>query len=224
MTIFDPAVPREMVLDRVGQGAPYWGALERDAALAEALAVWQALTGQWVISHQLPLAAGADQYVDVPKQVAVVRRVLWNGTPLAEASQFDFDYGFPGWYGSAGVPALWAPVGINMIALNRTPSASGVLTFEGFREAGSATSPLVADLGAEYLDRLVGYARHYLTFKEGPTENESSSGDLVSFLEAAGGLNQTLRVMDMYKRWMGNDPEQVQRPQGVGPAGPGARS
>lgn len=222
--VYSPSIPREMLLAKVGGGDPYWGERERDLALEEALALWQAMTGQWLTSFSISLSAGADQYVEVPKQVAIVRRVLFDGVPLVGLSQWELDYGFPGWYNSTGTPTMWAPIGLTKVALNRQPTSAGVLTFEGYREAGDASSPLISDLGLDRLVRLIGYARHYLTFKEGPTESESSMGDFMAFLEEAGAANAELRVLEMYKRWMGEQREQAQRPGAVGPAEAGARN
>jgi len=222
--VYSPAIPKAMLLDKVGDGDPFWGSAERDSALAESLSVWQAITDQWLTSFQLALEAGADQYVDVPKQVAIPRRVLWNGVPLTEISQWELDYGFPGWYTTSGTPSMWAPIGINLIALDRTPATAGVLSIEGYREAGDANSPLVADLGTDRLARLIGYARHVLSFKEGPTESESSIPDMQAFLEEAAKANAEIRATEMYRRWMGEDRQQIERSVTVGPATPGARN
>jgi hypothetical protein len=192
----------------------YWLAPEKKDALQEALRIWQAMTFTWNASHILAVTSG--HYYDVPRQICFVQRVSYNGSGLAPTSLTELDYGFPGWEGTTGTPQSWAPVGVNRIAVYPAP-VTGSLLFEGVKELdplGSLEGKV--NIGDEELTRILDYAQHYLSFKEGPPEQEATTPLFQDFLVAAGLKNSHLVATEMYKDAMGFMKDTAERPPQTG--------
>ena len=123
-----------------------------------------------------------------------------------------------------GTPSYWTPVGVNKIAVYPAPS-SGSLTFEGIAE-----SPLLVSNGSslqlseDEITRLLGYARHYTSFKEGIPEVESSMDGLTNLIEAAALRNSRLTAMAFYKAFMGTSRDEEERPPRTAEKGLAARA
>lgn len=208
---------RDQLTDKLGANSTFWTTQEKNDAINEALRIWQALTMEFTDSFVLN--AQEEEYVDVPRQVVMTQRLLFNGTPVPMISLWELDGAFSTWQSETGAtPLYWAPVGLNKIALYPTPNDGGFLRFEGVAE----TPKVLGDgdfipLGEEELERIVDYAHHYCTFKEGSTELESSQMSFVRMIEAAGLRNSRLKASAFYKFFMGlgrDDDERSPRKEG----------
>ncbi len=146
-----------------------------------------------------------------PAQIAAVQRLLFAGTPLTMVSVNELDMGSPGWQGITGTPEFWALMGINLFALSPQPT-SGVLTVEGISETPTLTNDSdYVMLGNEQLNRILDYAEHYCSFKEGVGEFDSSQTGFGLFIEAAGKRNGNLLASALYRQWMGRNREEQGR-------------
>jgi hypothetical protein len=208
------------LIQRCGDNDVFWTAAERQDAINEAISVWGAMTGFW--SASLPLTADGSVFYSVPKQIASLQRVLYNGVTLTLISLPELDYGFSGWGTAApAAPQFWAPSGVNEFAVYPAP-ASGIFTLEGFSEAPWLTvSGNFIDMGDEDLVKVLSYAHHFLTFKEAGAEFEATMTEMQEFVAAAADRNSRLRAATFYRRWMGLDrageerPEKVETPSGA---------
>jgi hypothetical protein len=179
----------------------YWKSDERTWSLNEGIRIWQLMTGVWSAQFSIPVTSG--HYYDVPTQIIFTRKVAWNGTDLAKTSDVELDYGSPGWEGVNGAPEFWAPNGIAKVMISPAPT-SGTLTFTGLAEAPILTNPAdFIDMGEEELSRMLGYAQHYLTVKEGSQELESTMGVWQKFIEGAAAKNRRLKATNFYRAAQG---------------------
>lgn len=212
----------EDLKEMAGDTDVYWVYAERTQALNETMRLWQAMTGAWPTSFTLGVNSGEFAYV-VPKQIASVQRVLYNGSPLTLISLQELDLGYPGWETTSGTPQYWTPLGVELIAVYPVPT-TGTLTLQGLQEdVAFANASAVAKLGQEEETRILGYALHYLSFKEGVPELESSKGGFKDFIEAAGLRNARFRASAPYLQFMGVARDQKELGMKVGENAPGVR-
>ena len=87
--------------ERVGNNTTFWDEEEVRLALNEALAVWQALTGEWKHSLVLIPATGTDGWLEVPRQITSLTRVKYLGRPLTQMTLFEMDSTLPAWRSAA---------------------------------------------------------------------------------------------------------------------------
>lgn len=189
----------------------FWTDAEFASAMNETLRVWQALVGEWNLPYQLPITS-LTTYVDVPKQIVSIQRVSFNGAGIGLISIPELDYGFPGWESVTGTPEFWAPVGVNIMALYPSPS-SGQLLIEGIQETPQLDSDgSFLNIGEEELTKFLDYAQHYLAFKEGSPELDSTMDHYKRLIEAALYRNARLKVASQFYRAQGLIREEAERP------------
>lgn len=214
----------QRVTERLGDNTTYWKAPEKRHALNEAIRVWAVMAASWSRRFQLPTVQGQVFY-DVPKQIVSLQRVKYNSTPLYTSSLPELDYGVPNWQqAGVGTPSLWAPIGLDKVAVYPPAAAGGFLNFEGL-----ALAPAMnvggdwLDLGDEEVNRILDYAHHVLSFKECGLEFEATKSLMGSFVDAAALRNQRILAAGVFKRYMGMDKALEQRPvkseQSVGARG-----
>lgn len=201
----------------------FWTQDEFKNAMKEVVRLWQAMVGEWNTSISIPVTASNEHLYNVPRQIFSLTRVLWNGTPLTMCAKSELEFGLPGWQGQSGTPYYWAPRGMNLVVLAPFPT-SGTITFQGYQE------PPVMNAGGDYLNlgdeevsKFMAYALTYLTFKEGSSELQATSGNVQELMEAAGEKNAKIRASAMYKKWMGIDRDKSERPIESGEKKEGAR-
>lgn len=205
--------------ERCGNNTTFWTAPERADAVNEALCVWQAATGATTISASIPVGAGGSAFFAVPKQMMSVQVVKW-----AQSSEFgripntltmtsipELDYGFGNWESVTGTPELWAPNGLNEIALYPVPT-TGVVLLKGIADRVRLNASDFFDSSDDEITPVVSYGHHYCTFKEAGAEQQSSQEELKEFLNAAAERNGKLRVTAFYAKMMGLQREEGERP------------
>lgn len=194
----------------------FWVEQEKLDAVNEALRVWQCLVGQFEqrFLQSVP-PNNASSFLPVPRQFASLTRVSHNATQLTLLSLNELDNGYPDWFGTAGTPLYWAPVGVNNIALYPYPT-TGELTFFGYKDLLRLQITDNIIIGNEELTKVLDYAEHYLSFKEGMTEMQASSTALDRMAAAAAYKNGRIGETNFYKRYAGLDRENVQRPMSGG--------
>lgn len=200
---------RARLTERVGNNSTFWTDPEKNDAINEAIMIWQCMTGEFTKVFSIP--AGGGNFVNVPRQVASTNRVSFNGTPLTLISLFELDMGYPGWPATLGTPYYWAPLGFNMIAISPLPT-TGSLTFEGYSEVprlgGDADFIQTSD---NTINAMLSYAQHYLSFKEGGKELESTAPLMVAFVSAASARNKRLVASNLYRRYFGATRDDLER-------------
>jgi hypothetical protein len=205
---------RSRITDRVGGNSTFWVDVEKRDSLNEAISVWQALTGYWTVTFGI--LANGQIYQPVPRQIVSVQRVLADGAPLQETSLYELDTGFPGWEDAApGVPLYWAPVGLSEIACYPAP-LGGAIFFEGIAVAPHLLSDNTAgDFGPELENQLLAYSHHYLTFKEGSVELQSTLSNMQAFVNSAAQENAALDAQALYNRYAGIWRDRLEKPSGT---------
>jgi hypothetical protein len=214
------------IITRLGQRTDgmdtnvFWVEQEKLDAINEALRVWQCLVGQFEqLFKQSASPAQTNSFFPVPRQFASITRVLYNGNQLTLLSLNELDNGYPDWVNTQGTPLYWAPVGASNIALYPYP-VGGELTFYGYRDLLKLGPMDYIIIGNEELTRVLEYAEHYLSFKEGMTEMQASSDALDKMAAAAAYKNGRIKQTEYFKHYAGLDRENTQRPmaaeQGVG--------
>jgi hypothetical protein len=205
--------------ETVGTNTVYWTADEKRDAINEAICMWQVMTGRWVA--RVPMNT-AETFNRLPNDMISAQRVkilpkggnpqTVAGTVLVMTSLPELDLAAPGWESTVGTPTMWAPIGINEIALYPRPTEEILLLIEGIKEAPRLFSDGdFIDLGDEDLTELVRYVHHYLTFKEAGAEFNASQEDVVALFEAAGQQNARLKMTAPYRRYMGLQREEGER-------------
>lgn len=217
----------DSIINRLGQRTDgrydnvFWTAAEKLLAIQEALNVWQCMVGQWQASTTTGLVvASTNNFYLVPRQIAGVTRVLWRAdtdrtepTPLRLVSLFELDRGWPGWEANTqGTPVYWAPNGLTEVCIYPAPNVAGNLTFQGFVDIPNLTLGDYINIGNEELTRVLDYAKHYLSIKEGMSEMQSTSSALTKMAEAAGEKNARINALDAFKKYKGKDHQAVQQP------------
>lgn len=214
----------DRVSERVGNNTTYWVAPEKKRALNEAIRVWAVMAAPWSRRFTIPTAAGQVFYY-VPKQIVSLQRVKYNSTPLYESSIPELDYGVSNWQqASVGTPSLWAPVGLDKVAIYPPAPVGAFLNMEGLALAPAlASGGDFIDIGDEDVNRILDYAHHVLTFKEGGLEFDATMPLMGAFVGAAGQRNQRLLAAAPFRRYLGMDKGLEQRPvrseEGVGARG-----
>lgn len=221
----------ESASEGVGNNTVYWGVTEKRDAINEAICMWQLLTGRWVARQLMTVDS---TFTRLPSTMISIQRVkvlqrganpqVTSGTPILMTSLPELDEGQPGWEDVVGTPIMWAPVGLNEIALYPRPSGEILLVVEGLTDAPRLFSDGdFIDLGDEDLTELLMYVQHYLSFKEAGAEFQATVGNLPMLFEAAGQQNARLKMTAPYRRWMGLHREEGER-QARGSASVGVRN
>lgn len=198
---------------RVGGNSTFWNAQEKRDAFNEALSCWNCMTGEFTTSFSLPVTG--DTYYNVPRQIASVQRVSYNGAGLMSTSIEALDMAQPGWQNdAAATPREWAPVGLTIVAVHPAPT-TGTFLFEGIAETPHLLNDGdKMDAGDEFLDALLSYGHHYLSFKDGGAEFQASEAGMEKLIDAATGRNSRFIAVSTLMRIMGRDTgEQLKKPR-----------
>lgn len=200
----------------------FWPSEDLVLAINEALNLWQSFTGSWTTSFKFTAVNGGP--ISVPTGISSPTRVLYNGVPLTMASMADMDRGKPGWLSDTGTPAYWIPQGINQIFLSPAP-ASGVLTIEGYSKGPTlqAEGDFI-NIGDEELTRILEYAEHYLSFKEGMPELQSKGEGYTNWIAAMIARNGQLADSAVYGYAEGMLRDMKQNPTALTNPLPGVRA
>ncbi len=199
---------RVLLRQRLGP-TRFWYDEELEWALLEALRVWQAMTGN--ITMDFGTAPQGMQYEQCPGQIARPTRVTFAGPggELDKISLWELDEGFIGWEGTAsGTPIYWAHCGFNEIVFYPRPTyAVAEIKYEGISDIdrGWLFGVPLDVLSVGDVEALLGYAQHYLSFKEGAGELDNTQGLLQNFYKRAGEANTRLRRMNFFRASMGVD-------------------
>ncbi len=193
--------------------AVFWTDAELKFCLNEALRVWNLMTWQYR-SRSTVLTVANQTYYDTSSFLNVTR-VVYNGLPMGLTSLFALDQLNPGWEPQTGTPIKWFPVGATKIGIYPADAvANNTMVVEGLAPAPQLSLDTdYIDLGEWQFRALADYVEHIACFKQGGKEFEDSMEFYKSFVRAAGVQNSKLQLSGIYRRAMGMDLEEGQRPQ-----------
>lgn len=223
------------LLERVGGGGNFWTEFEFEAAINEALAVWQLLVGEFSVEGKISTTNLPQEFVKLydPAGTAVSIEVT-NGTTanvlplsvwrigtdvtahttgslytfnkLVQQSLPDLDHAYSGWRtGSASTAEYWVPQGVADVVFSPRPNTPVKLDYYKGSRLLDAASDYV-QLGDEELNRILDYAVWQLNFKSGTQEAFQNTGPLKEmFILAATLRNAKLRASKLYKDFLGSD-------------------
>lgn len=141
-------------------------------------------------------------------------RVEYNLVPLSPTSLVEMDNGRPGWGTQTGTPKYWMPIDLNTIKVWPAPTSNQIpLVVDGV----SATPILEFDddfvqIGADGLDAILGYALHFLAFKEGGERFQQTMEYFNRFLASAAEQNSQLMNSEMFRTFLGLDLKREEEP------------
>jgi len=209
---------RSQLADLLKTNSTFWTQEEQDAAINEAISVWQLMTGETVIYITQSITTTTGNIYSIPTThtsgiaLSVLRVASASDTPLREMSLGELDRGYYGWRSETAaattqLPEYWAPVGLAKLALYPRVGTTATLNLQCYADV----SPLTAttsyiDIDESHLTKVLAYAQSLLAFKQGVgdgTVNASPLKDL--FLMAARERNRMLMETALYKDYMGQD-------------------
>lgn len=190
--------------------------------LNEALRTWNLMTGQWKGQQLMLTVLGQTLYSTT---LLKVMRVSLNDLALDQTSLFGLDQGHPGWQADTGVPVCWFPVGLTQIGLYPKDSVGNrSLKLEGLTVAPVLSADAdYLDLGDWQVQPLLDAVQHLASFKQGGDEFKATMPLMQNFVTAAGIQNAKFKESGMYRRYMGADAEEQQKPIYKGASGGGKR-
>ena len=184
--------------------ANFWTDSEITQFINAGLRTYNVLTGFWSGTKTLSTAPNKPYYA-LGSNLVFGARISLNGQVLDPGSVYEWDQQDPNWMSERGLPLMWAPVGLGIIALNPIPPAGGdTLTVQGI----SVTPVLVLpgdkiNIGREDFNALADYITHTLQVKVGGAEFQSSKVAMQAFMKAAVVRNEKLRSTTFYRRIIG---------------------
>lgn len=208
---------RALVQNRLGAASTtFWREAELNALIQDSLRTWNALTGYWKDKIDICSGAGTTAnrvWYTVPGTLTSACRVDFNEIPLDSTSIHDLDFGQPNWESettaSGGnvptVPKMWAPAGLNLIAIWPADATGGNSLFVD----GIVQTPIMdddadyIDIGREEMNAILDEIQHIATFKEGGEEFTASQALHKSFLQQAANRNAILMGSALFRKWMG---------------------
>lgn len=212
---------RTQLADLLKTSGNFWTQEEQDSAINEAIAAWQLMTGETVITVSQAITATTTNSFSVATTdsagtvLSVIRVTGGQTTPgtLRELSVVELDQGFYGWRtetasSTTQQPAYWVPIGISSVWVY---PRVGAVTNTYYLQCYADAVPLTAttsyiDIDESWLTRVLAYAQSLLAFKQGigdGTDNTKALKEL--FLTAAQERNQLLMETALYKNYMGHD-------------------
>lgn len=208
--------------ERQAEFDDFWTEPELEAAINEAVAVWQLLTGDYPDKDVLDLTTPPSTDIQTPTftvPMATIMRVRCSktapyttfGKALKGRSLFELDKGQYKWRAetTADCPDYWVPIGIDTLMvypLPTVPTKLEILYLNGEPRLVNTTDYI--QVGDEELVRIVDYAQWILSFKEGLKEAMENLDPFKKlFLMAAANRNERLRGSALYRIFMGDSKE-----------------
>lgn len=209
---------KELLAERVGGQNRFWTESEREAAINEALAVWQLMTGDFTDEKTLnvnwsPLIGHTITTNDDYRSIAYTRLKV-DGSLVSPASLHGLDKGRYTWRAetTTGAPEEVVYLGDDYVAFyphvnNQTNHEAKTYTFQTVK----GDRFLVADadyiqVGDEELTTIIDYAQFVLAVKEGEVESFTNAGPLVTmFMKAALRRGSWLRRSSLFRKFAGQE-------------------
>lgn len=209
------------------ENVPFWTTAEATSAINESLRLWNMLTGYWKKRETVSTVAG-EHWIAVNSTLLYQLRMTWEDFPMELSSIGDLDNGRSGWEADTvggtrtdgeplpNRPFVFAPAGLNLFAIWPADATAHQITVDSVRETPvlSAAGDYI-DIGQEELHAILGYALHYLAFKEGGARFADTQDYYKQFIGAAAIKNAKLNASMFFRNAMGLDLNRKQRPMAV---------
>ncbi len=137
------------------------------------------------------------------------QRVEFGGVPLDFETFESMDMGADGWQADDSTPTVWLPVGLTKVAINPAHNAgSGTLDIDGLTSfVVPATDGTYPDIPHSDVERILDYAHHLATFKQGGQEFQTGLTMLQNFIQAAKDADLRDDLASHYTQFEGGDPD-----------------
>jgi len=134
-------------------------------------------------------------------------RVEFNGVPLDQDNLYSLDFGRDGWQADSSTPEEWFPVAATQIGIHPAHAAGGgTLDIDGLKNAVVPTlDGTFVDIPQSEVERIVDYAHHLASFKQGGQELQNSIPLLQNFLNAARDEKLRSDLESIYDAYLGKD-------------------
>ena len=206
------------------ESVPFWTTDESTTAINEALRLWNMLTGYWKRKAVVSTSAG-NHWLNVDSTLLYQLRMTWEDYPMELSSLGDLDNARSGWEADTvggtrsdgetlpNRPFVFAPAGLNLFAIWPADATTHQITVDSIRETPVLSAPTdFVDIGQEELHAILGYALHYLAFKEGGARFAATQDLYKQFISAAALKNGKLNASTYFRNVMGLDLNRKQRP------------
>lgn len=136
-------------------------------------------------------------------------RVEFGGVPLDSETLDSMDFGADGWQVDDSTPENWMPVGLTKIALNPAHLAGSTnLSIDGLTSfVVPATDGTFPDIPHSDVERILDYAHHLATFKQGGAEFSAGMRYLDNFMKATADADLRDDLNAHYEQFAGADPD-----------------
>ena len=136
-------------------------------------------------------------------------RVEFAGVPLDFETFESMDMGADGWQADDSTPTVWMPVGLTQLAINPAHLAgSGTLDIDGLTSfIVPPTDGTFPDIPHSDVERIVDYAHHLATFKQGGQEFQTGIKMFQNFIQAAKDADLRDDLASHYEQFAGGDPD-----------------
>jgi hypothetical protein len=207
---------RAQLSDLLKTAGNFWIQEERDAALNEAIEVWQLMTGEKVITVTQSITSTTVNLVSIITNhtngtvLSVLRVESAAAVPLREMSLKEMDDGYYGWRSETAStttqrPEYWAPAGLDQVMIYPRTGATSTYNIQAYADPTPLTATTdYIDIDESHLTKVLAYAQSLLAFKQGVgdgTDNVKALREL--FLTAARERNRELLKSALYKNYMG---------------------
>jgi hypothetical protein len=191
------------------ESAPFWTRPQAIRYINQMLRLWNLLTGTWKQKVLVASPSPSSPYVVIPGSLTYSTQVVWGptGQPLRPTSLAELDAGAPRWEEATGVPTLWAPVGLTLIAVYPADPTGGL----PFLIDGVARTPTLAaltdfvDLGSQDATAIAHGALYPASFLRGAAALKAAEPYMREFVEAARQQNSRLSSSSYYRKFLGLD-------------------
>lgn len=183
-----------LLLQQRWESVPFWTTADADAAINEALQVWNVATGYWREDSTATMNQG-DPFVVFPAPIVMGTRMTHGSLGLALTSVHDLDNARPGWQGTTDTaPWAWALVSLDLaIVYPSTSLLSSTVVVEGLMKTPALVNPAdFLNLGQEELGAILSYALHAAAYKVGGDVLQQTEPLRIAFWQAASLRNQQL--------------------------------
>jgi len=136
-------------------------------------------------------------------------RVEFGGVPLDFETFESMDMGADGWQEDDSTPTVWMPVGLTQLAINPAHQAGSItLDIDGLTSfIIPATDGTFPDIPHSDVERILDYAHHLASFKQGGQEFQTGLTMFQNFLQAAKDADLRDDLASHYTQFEGGDPD-----------------
>ncbi len=177
------------VLKRLGEEDPsnpvFWSRVEILEDLSEIYLEFLLTVANQVRTDLTVTLAAASAFANVPNGIIAILDLWVSDKPLEKYTLEALDLEERKWETQTGSPDKWAPIGLNLIASAKRPSADTSASVTALKYPGDLAEETAIDLPDEMLTALEEGTFHVARFKEGSPEFANSMPSYEFFLKSS---------------------------------------